>query len=68
MDYMTIKDAADKWNLGRRRVQYMCENGRLSGVVKFGRGWAIPADIEKPADAQVKSGKYIKKKDGTDND
>ena len=51
MDYMTIKDAADKWNLGRRRVQYMCENGRLSGVVKLGRDWAMPADMEKPADA-----------------
>lgn len=49
MDYMTIKDATDKWNLGRRRVQDMCENGRLSGVVKFGRDWAIPADMEKPA-------------------
>ena len=68
MDYMTIREAAEKWNLGIRRVQFMCESGRLDGVKRFGHAWAIPADMEKPADARVKHGKYIKKKDGADND
>ncbi len=30
------------------------------GAVRFGKAWAIPVDTEKPSDARVKSGKYIK--------
>ncbi len=67
MDYMTIREAAKKWNLGIRRVQFMCESGRLEGVKRFGHAWAIPADMDKPDDARVKTGKYIKKKDGGNN-
>lgn len=38
----------------------LCFEGRLPGVKKFGRQWAIPADLEKPEDARLKSGKYTK--------
>ena len=68
MEYISVREAAEKWGLGIRRVQYICETGRIDGVVKFGRDWAIPADMNKPDDARVKTGKYIKKKDGADND
>ena len=60
MEYMTIQEAAAKWSITSRRVQVLCAEGRLEGAVKFGRQWAIPADLEKPDDARVKSGKYIK--------
>lgn len=60
MEYMTIQEAADKWKISNRRIQVLCTEGRLAGAVKFGRQWAIPADIEKPADARIKTGKYIK--------
>ncbi|PRR84503.1 DNA-binding protein [Clostridium vincentii] len=58
MNYITIKDAAEKWNLSIRRAQTLCEEGRVLGVTKFGNAWAIPADAERPKDGRVKSGKY----------
>lgn len=60
MDYMTVKEAAKKWNLSERRLQTICNEGMIPGVIKFGRSWAIPIDSEKPIDKRIKSGKYIK--------
>lgn len=37
----------------------LCVENRISGAVKIGYSWVIPADAEKPKDARVKSGKYI---------
>ena len=63
MDYITIKQAAEKWGLSIRRVQTMCNEGLIDGVIKFGNAWAIPYDAPKPLDHRIKSGKYIKKND-----
>ncbi len=62
MEYMTVLEAAKKWELTVRRVQKLCEENRIEGVCRFGRSWMIPADAEKPKDARVKSGKYRKDK------
>lgn len=60
MEYMTIQVASEKWGISERRIQTLCTTGRLEGAQKFGRQWAIPADVEKPLDARIKSGRYIK--------
>lgn len=60
MEYMTIQDAAEKWGISGRRIQVLCSEGRLEGATKFGRQWAIPGTTDKPSDARVKSGRYIK--------
>ena len=60
MEYMTIKEAAEKWGLSVRRMQTICNEGLVPGVIKFGREWAIPNNAEKPLDKRIKSGKYIK--------
>lgn len=60
MEYMTFKEAAEKWGVSVRRVQTICNEGRIKGTIMFGHSWAIPADAEKPADGRIKSGKYIK--------
>ena len=31
------------------------------GAIRIGSVWGIPEDAEKPADARIKNGKYIKK-------
>ena len=62
MDYMTIREAAEKWGLSERRIQEICRQGKVPGVMRFGHGWAIPKDAVKPVDKRVKSGKYIKTK------
>lgn len=60
MEYLTIQEVAKKWGITSRRVQVLCSEGRLPGAKKFGRQWAIPADLEKPEDARIKSRKYMK--------
>lgn len=65
MEYMTIQAAAAKWGISERRIQTLCTTGRLEGAQKFGRQWAIPTDVEKPSDARIKSGRYVK--DSSDN-
>ena len=59
--FITVKEAAEKWNIGVRRVNTLCLEGRIPGVSKLGSVWAIPEDAEKPTDERIKSGKYIKK-------
>lgn len=60
MEYMTIQQAAEKWNIGIRRINTLCNENRIPGALKFANAWAIPKDAEKPRDARVKSGKYKK--------
>ena len=49
MEYMTTREAAEKWGLTVRSVQIHCEKGNIPGVNLLGRAWQIPADAGKPA-------------------
>lgn len=60
MDYISIKQLSAKWGISTRRIQILCRGGRIPGAMRIANTWAIPADAEKPKDARVKSGKYIK--------
>ena len=60
MEYLSIRQIAEKWGLSIRRIQVLCADERIPGAVRIGYSWAIPADAEKPADARIKSGRYIK--------
>lgn len=57
MDYMTLKEAAEKWGVTPRRVNYYCAGGRITGAVKMATIWLIPKDAEKPADGRRKENK-----------
>ncbi len=50
MNYISIAEAAKKWGITRRRVQVLCSEGRIPGLEKFGKAWAIPKDAKKPTD------------------
>lgn len=58
--YLKIREVAEKWGISERRINALCLEGRLEGAVKFGNTWAIPDELEKPDDARIKSGKYVK--------
>ena len=60
MDYMTLKEAAEKWGVTPRRVNYYSAAGRISGAVKMATIWLIPKDAEKPIDGRTKQGKVKK--------
>lgn len=55
MEYMSAQEAANLWGISKRRVQKLCSQGRIDGVMKVGIVWAIPRDAKKPADARYKS-------------
>ena len=60
MNYLSIRQTSEKWNLSARWINDLCTKGRIPGAIKIGSYWAIPADAEKPKDARIKSGRYIK--------
>jgi excisionase family DNA binding protein len=57
LDYISVQQASDKWEISKRRIQKLCEENRINGAVRFGRAWAIPKDAEKPLDARLKTSK-----------
>lgn len=56
--YVTVNEIAEKWGLNPRTVQIMCAEGKIQGVTKFGRSWAIPKNAIKPTDNRVTTGNY----------
>lgn len=54
MDYISVKEAAQKWEISERRVQKLCEESRIDGIQKFGRSWMIPKTANKPKDLRRK--------------
>ncbi len=50
MEYMTVREAAEKWDVSERLVQKYCAQGRINGVIKLGVAWGIPKSAEKPSD------------------
>ena len=57
MDYMTLKEASEKWGVSPRRINYYCTAGRIPGAVKMATIWLLPKNAEKPIDGRTKQGK-----------
>ena len=53
--YMTLKEAAEKWGIGDRRINTLCLEGRIEGASTLGNLWVIPVDTPKPDDNRIKS-------------
>lgn len=62
MKFMTATEAGKKWGISSRRVGVLCNERRIPDAQKAGNTWIIPEDAKKPADARIKSGKYMKNK------
>jgi len=58
VEYISVVEAAKKWNITRRRVQVLCGQGRIDGAKKIGTVWIVPTEAIKPVDARL--GKKIK--------
>lgn len=48
--YLSVQEAAKKWDISDRRVRALCENGQVEGAVKVGKSWNIPEEAKKPRD------------------
>ena len=62
--YLSLKEMSEKWGISDRRINTLCLENRIPGAFMVGNSWAIPADAEKPADKRIRTGRYIKKKEG----
>lgn len=50
MEYISVKEAANKFELSERRVQKLCETNRIKGCNMVSGIWLIPANAVKPFD------------------
>ena len=53
MDYLTTDEVAEIWGITRRRVNVLCDEGRITGAIKKGKIWLIPKGAKKPADGRT---------------
>ena len=54
---MTASEAAGLWGITPRRVQVLCDKGKVRGAVKMGRTWIIPRGTPKPIDGRTREAK-----------
>lgn len=47
-DFISSKEAADKWQISDRMVRKYCKDNRISGAILIGKTWYIPLDAIKP--------------------
>lgn len=59
---LSTKEIAQRWGISSRRIALLCSEGRIAGAQRVGASWGVPESVGKPADARIKSGKYIKSK------
>ncbi len=52
--YMSATEAAKAWGISLHRVQVLCKEGRINGVIRFNRSYMIPTEAKKPEDTRRK--------------
>ena len=60
LDWISPLQASEAWGITERQVQSLCKNGKIEGVVKWGRSWLIPKDAPRPLDGRTKAVKQQK--------
>ena len=55
MAYISVAEAAKKWNLSERSVRNYCAIGKIPDAVLAGKTWQIPEDADKPKRTNAKA-------------
>lgn len=63
MNYISVRDAAERWKVSERRVTLLCRTGRILGAKKSGKSWLLPESAALPADGRTKAAEEEKKPD-----
>ena len=61
MQYMTVKEAAQKWGISDRRVRLLCAEGKIDRLELKGNRYLIPAALAKPIDGRTVKGMIHRK-------
>lgn len=48
MQYLSVAEIAEKWNISERSVRNYCAHNRVEGAFIIGKTWNIPKNAEKP--------------------
>ena len=59
MEYMTTLEAAELWGIKVRRVQTLCEKGKVENAKRLGHIWVIPTGTPKPIDGRTKAARNL---------
>ena len=62
IDFLTVKEVGEKWNVSGRMVTIYCKDGRIEGAIKKGNLLFVPIDAKKPADGRTSGAKKTKNK------
>ena len=52
IEYITTKEASEKWKISRRRVNTLCQERKIPNVARVDNMWLIPSDASKPSDGR----------------
>ena len=53
MKYLSVKEAAEIWNISERMVRKYCEQDRIEGLIQAGNIWVIPASAKRPTEIKA---------------
>ena len=59
MEWITTKEAAELWGITTRRVQILCDKGKVDGAGRLGDIWVIPKGAPKPIDGRTKAAREL---------
>ena len=48
VNYISVEEASQKWQISERSVRNYCAQGRVEGALLEGKTWKIPSTAEKP--------------------
>lgn len=54
MEYKSVAQLAELWEISERTVRNYCAEGRIKGAVLIGKTWKIPADAKRPERRKLK--------------
>jgi len=54
VEYMTTQEVAAQWGVTRRRIQAMCEKGKIPNAERIGLLWVIPKGTPRPSDGRTR--------------
>ena len=48
MNYMTVKEATERWKTSGQIIRRLCRQGRIPGAIIRKGAWLIPEDAKRP--------------------
>lgn len=60
MQFITVKEASEKWGYSEDRIRRWCREGKIklvAAAIKISGRWQIPSDAECPDEPKIKNKK-----------